>query len=267
MDTVSSPTSNSNFHCILIPLTQNKFALIDFADADLGDYKWTINSRYAARRSNQQMIRMHRLVLERKLGRPLGKGMVADHINGNELDNRRSNLREATHTQNAWNSKRQKNNTSQYTGVSYNARQRRYLARLGDSGALLGIFETALEASFCYDKAALERWGEWARLNHPIEEILAWEPPPHYLPRSNTSGFRGVTYVKRHGKWQASLRVNDKLLQLGTHDTAEEAARAYDQAAIQYRGETVKLNFPREEYGDDGQINPLYSHPSSSQSA
>ena len=238
-------------HFIITPLTQSKFAIVDIEDADLGTYRWCINSRYAARRLEQRTIFIHRIVLERKLGRPIHDGMVADHINGNELDNRRSNLREATRVQNAWNSKVQKNNTSQYTGVSYNTRQGRYFARLGSNGVLLGIFETALDASFCYDKAALERWGEYARLNHPIEEVLAWEAPPHYLPAMNTSGYRGVTRIKKSGKWQASLRHNNKLLHLGTHDTAEEAARAYDRAAIKFRKDVAVLNFPQEEYKDD----------------
>jgi hypothetical protein len=249
MDTLPPYVHSSNSHYIIIPLTRGKFALVDIEDSDFTTYKWHISKVYATRRVGNQVLSMHRIVLERKLQRAIQDNMLADHINGNQLDNRRSNLREVTRTQNAWNSGTQKNNTSQYTGVSF--RGGYYVVRLGSNGALLGTFETALDASFCYDKAALERWGEYARLNHPIEEVLAWQAPPHFLHSSNTSGYRGVTKIKKSGKWQASLRHSDKLLHLGTYDTAEDAARAYDRAAIKLKGDKVMLNFPREDYSDD----------------
>ena len=249
MDTLPPSASNSNSHYVIIPLTRDKFAMVDVADADLAMYKWCLNSRYAARQVRHQPLFMHRVVLERKLRRPIQEGMLVDHINGDELDNRRSNLREVTRAQNAWNSGTQKNNTSQYTGVSY--RQGYYIARLGRSGKILGIFETALDASFCYDREALERWGEYARLNHPVEEVIAWKKPAQHLFSSNTSGYRGVTQVKGSGKWQASYRHGEKLLHLGTYDTAEDAAKAYDRAVIRIKGNRATTNFPLEDY-DDG---------------
>lgn len=112
-------SKKSNSHYIIIPLTQGKFALVDIDDADLGTYQWCMTSRYAARRENQKTLFMHRIILERILHRSIRDSMLADHINGDPLDNRKSNLREVTRTQNAWNSGTQKNNLSQYTGVSY----------------------------------------------------------------------------------------------------------------------------------------------------
>lgn len=110
MDALPLHAQKGDSHYIIIPLTQGKFAMIDIEDADLGVYQWCMNSRYAARREYQRTIFMHRIVLERKLGRPIRDGLVGDHINGDELDNGRSNLREVTKTQ--------KNNVTQYTGVS-----------------------------------------------------------------------------------------------------------------------------------------------------
>lgn len=249
MDTLPPHAFESNPPFVTIPLTRGLVAIVDPEDADLLSYKWYSTSKYyAARNIKNQRVLMHRIVLERKLQRSIQEGMMADHVNGNRQDNRRTNLREVTLTQNARNSGVQKNNTTQYIGVSYNKRQKRYLARIGSDGKLLGGFDNALDASFCYDRAALELWGEYARLNHPIEEVLAWQSPSHQLHSTNTSGYRGVTRVKRDGRWQASYRHGHKLLYLGTFNTPDEAARAYDRTVLELRGEKAILNFPREDY-------------------
>jgi hypothetical protein len=59
------------------------------------------------------------------------------------------------------------------------------------------------------------------------------------------SGLKGV-YDNRHGKWAAAIRVDDKLLHLGTFSTKEDAARTYDAAARKYFGEFALANFPQE---------------------
>lgn len=64
---------------------------------------------------------------------------------------------------------------------------------------------------------------------------------------SNTSGYKGVHFEKRYGKWEARIRTGDRRLYLGRHATPEDAARAYDAAAIEHHGEFARLNFPPEE--------------------
>jgi hypothetical protein len=68
---------------------------------------------------------------------------------------------------------------------------------------------------------------------------------------SNTSGFKGVSWHTKLKKWRARISpAPGKILSLGLFaaDRKEEAARAYDRAAIQHHGEFARLNFSREDY-------------------
>lgn len=63
--------------------------------------------------------------------------------------------------------------------------------------------------------------------------------------RGSTHGFKGIW--KNSGRWVALIKVDDKRIYLGRHDTAEQAATAYDAAARKYFGEFAWLNFPDSE--------------------
>lgn len=64
--------------------------------------------------------------------------------------------------------------------------------------------------------------------------------------KNNTSGFKGVYFVKRDNKrpWSVYIMAKRKYMYVGRYDTAEEAARAYDVAAVKHFGEFAGLNFP-----------------------
>lgn len=66
-------------------------------------------------------------------------------------------------------------------------------------------------------------------------------------PRQNTTGFKGVTWHKAAGKFAAQIEVLGRRQHLGLFVTAEEAAQAYDQAALEAWGAYAWLNFPRVE--------------------
>lgn len=61
-------------------------------------------------------------------------------------------------------------------------------------------------------------------------------------PAQGACKYKGVSPYR--GKWQATIRIDGKLKWLGSYLTAEEAARAYDDAVLEFRGRTGVLNFP-----------------------
>lgn len=62
-------------------------------------------------------------------------------------------------------------------------------------------------------------------------------------PAQGACKFKGVSPYR--GRWQATIRIDGKLKWLGSFDTAEEAALAYDDAVLEHRGRTGVLNFPK----------------------
>lgn len=60
--------------------------------------------------------------------------------------------------------------------------------------------------------------------------------------KHNKSGFKGVSWVKKHKKWYASIHFNYKSYNLGMFTTKEEAAKAYNEKAKEFFGEFAKLN-------------------------
>lgn len=124
-----------------------------------------ITSSWNKKTRKQENMRLHRFLL----GLEKDDKRQVDHINGNKLDNRKSNLRICTASQNNMNMSITKKNTSGYKGIYFMKypKNRQWSARIscGKQRIWLGSFSTKEEASKAYNYAAIKYHGDFAYLN------------------------------------------------------------------------------------------------------
>jgi hypothetical protein len=151
-------------------------ALVDDEDFDLlSQWQWSTRAdapypyRMVGYRAARRAVFMHRAIL------PPPDGMEVDHVNGDIFDNRRANLRLATRSQQ--NQNQRPKSKHGYKGVLFHSKctGHPWQARITVDGRnlSLGYYVSIELAARAYDAAARKHWGEFARLNFPIQENLA----------------------------------------------------------------------------------------------
>lgn len=152
------------------------WAVVDRLDLDLvSQFRWVVSdggttsyARATVRSGGlRRFVYMHRLIMAAQ------PGTEVDHADRNGLNNRRSNLRMATRSQNLQNrgshTRGGKPSTSQYKGVSWDKARSAWKTNINVNGRQehLGRHPSEVEAAVAYDRRAREAFGSFAFLNFP----------------------------------------------------------------------------------------------------
>lgn len=223
---------------IAIPINSPKYGLkyffIDGEDfVKVKKYTWWLNyskhtdsfyidSEYKDNKKRIK-VKLHRYLVD------CPEGMVVDHIDGNTLNNCRSNLRICKLSENSRNRK-DTSSSSVYKGVFLIKRDNVYTAAIRYENNLiyLGRFKNEANAAKAYNEAAIKYFGEFARLNVIEEDIVPEEP------RECHSVYRGVSFDCSRNKFKAYFQKDKKNIYLGRFNIELEAALAYNNACDKY---------------------------------
>jgi len=160
-----------------VVLREGDIALVDASDFEkVIAHSWRLSSiedgPYAVTTIKSKNIRMHRMIL----GCSLSESAHIDHVDGNGLNNCRSNLRLATPRQNAWNRRLSARNlSSRFKSVRLKSTGKWEVRVRTESKCWCGTFDHEEHAARAYDVVASAWFGEFACLNFPSEIELSRE--------------------------------------------------------------------------------------------
>lgn len=239
---------------IQIPLTKGYYAEVDDQDA-LWLYQLCGNWCYIAAGKGYAggTVKGERVYMHIEIGRKIGLQGRIDHKDGNGLNNKRDNLREATSSQNSMNRGMSSRNTTGYKGVTYHVHNKKYMAsiRVDSKNKFLGYYSTPEEAHIAYKEASEKYFDEYANSgNKPIVEykreinieikdnsiILAEEEENVVVPHSNNStGYKGIEYKKLINKYRVEISKNKDRHFVGHFSNIDEAVKALKRAIYQFK--------------------------------
>ena len=198
----------------------------------LSKYRWFYSNVVATNvkiGDKYKKVSMHRMIMNP----PQDK--VVDHINGDKLDNRRSNLRICTQKENTRNRKSHKGSISEYKGVTFikELKKRKWFAYIHLDGKRknIGTFKTEEEAARAYDYYAKKHFGEYARLN------FGNDIPEKPVKKKLTTPYRGISWCKRDKRYTGRLVHKAQRYDIGYYKTVEEAVEEYNKMVVRVLGD------------------------------
>ena len=158
--------------------TRGFVVLVSAEDAHLLRRKWNVFCRDGVVASVLRTIHFVEKGRRRSRGESLHVavlpdipiGMIRDHANRNPLDNRRHNIRAATHRQNCHNKSRNKNKTGSFKGVHRDGKKYHAQICVNGKSISIGKFASEVDAALAYDKAARQHFGEFAATNFEAQD-------------------------------------------------------------------------------------------------
>ncbi len=241
-------------------------------------YSWNFTSQYyVSTRIEGKAKFMHVYLMNKEEN----DERVIDHINNIKHDNRLSNLRLSTLSENCHNRVKKEGTSSKYYGVTYHKTRKFWRAYITKDKKMnrIGNFKTEIEAAKAYNEKAKELYDDKARLNiieeddeeeinnniknidisnipstststdiinlntitefkNQVDEIKNNEVLKEI--RERKSRFRGVTFSQN--RYIAEIFKDNQRYYLGTYDTDEDAARAYNKKSKELYGDQAFLN-------------------------
>jgi hypothetical protein len=205
----------------LIPLTQGQFAIIDNDDFErVNQFKWYANKApntfYANRQvqinRKRQTIHLHRFILN------LDTKFLVDHVDGNGLNNQKSNLRTCTNQENSRNKRLSKKGTSSFKGVHYDKKYDKFEAqiKINYNSNFIGYNTDELICAKFYDAVARFYFKEFAKCNFEIEYFspMSIEMAKIEINKINKPVHKLCKIVIIHGIEYESISIGAKVLNL-----------------------------------------------------
>ena len=249
----------------VLPVKNIKDDIVAYAIIDdeywheLMEYSWCLSIGYVSGYINGYSVKLHRYLVD---------GDLIDHINNDPLDNRLSNLRNSTPSENAHNKIKLTNTSSKYAGVSQHYISKKWHAYINYNNQRyhLGSYFTENEAAITFNAAAIKFYKDKARLNvigessvkiktntivcegdirenekkyyDKIQELLSSTVLQE--KKIQFSKYRGV--IKANTKWTAQITYKNEKYYLGIYNDEDDAARAYNKKATELLGDEAQLN-------------------------
>ena len=207
----------------IIKLFRGEECFVDDEDyEEINKSKWRITP-YGYARSTVRGF-MHRVIMKAK------DGEMIDHINRNRLDNRKSNLRFASYSENASNKTPNLNCSSIYKGVTYNKKPNNYYVKIKFKRKVfnLGFYKNEVVAAYVYNKKAKEL-SDFFLLNtldicdDVLEKMLEDEERIKKMERGS------IQYQKIDKIWTVRISHNYKRVFLGSYKTEELAIKRLEE--------------------------------------